>query len=161
MKQPSPDFFEMLRVLYDHQVDFIVIGGVCAVLHGAPVTTYDLDLVRSCAPENSVRLLAALDELDGHSRLHQGKVRPNTSHLQAQGHILLKTRCGYLDLLATAGAGHDYAYLMQHTVSGTIRGISFPMLDLETLIRTKEETGRDKDRVMLPILRATLKEKKK
>jgi len=43
----------------------------------------------------------------------------------------------------------------------SIRGISFRMLDLETLIRTKEETGRVKDRVTLPILRATLAEKQK
>lgn len=161
MKPRSPDFFEILRVLHKHEVDFIVVGGVCAVLHGAPVTTYDLDLIRSCTPQNVMKWLAVLEDLDGQSRLHQAVVRPNKSHLEARGHLLLNTRCGHLDLLGTAGAGRDYEDLIQHTVTGTIRGISFRMLDLETLIRTKEEAGRDKDRVMLPILRATLKEKQK
>jgi hypothetical protein len=40
-------------------VDFIVVGGVAAVLRGAPVSTFDLDVVHSTAPENIGRLLAA------------------------------------------------------------------------------------------------------
>ena len=149
----------MLRVLSDHKVAFIVVGGVCAVFHGAPVTTYDLDIVRSCDPENTSRILGALKELDGHSRLHQQRVIPNRSHLEAPGHLLLQTRFGHLDLLGTIGDGHDFDGLMKHTVTGTIRGISFQMLDLETLILTKEQAGRDKDRMALPILRATMREK--
>ena len=161
MKSPSLDFFEMLRVLNDHQIDYIIVGGVCAVFHGAPVTTYDLDVVRSCHPENIERMLGALEELDGYSRLHQKKIRPDRSHLEARGHLLLQTRFGHLDLLGTAGDGHDFDDLIDHSVTGTIRGISFRMLDLETLIRTKEEAGRDKDRMVLPILRATMSEKRK
>jgi hypothetical protein len=32
------------RVLVAHEVEFIVVGGVAAVLQGAPITTQDLDL---------------------------------------------------------------------------------------------------------------------
>ena len=162
MKPPSLDFFEMLRVLSEHDIDYIVVGGVCAVFHGAPVTTYDLDVVRSCQPENVERLLCALEELDGHSRLHRDqKLRPDKSHLEASGHLLLQTRYGHLDLLATIGSGRDYRALEKHTTTGTIHGVSFRLLNLETLILTKEEAGRDKDRMVLPILRATLNEKRK
>jgi hypothetical protein len=47
-----------MQTLADHRVEFIVIGGVCAVLHGAPVTTFDLDVVHSRTPENLNRLLS-------------------------------------------------------------------------------------------------------
>lgn len=63
MKKRIPDFLEILRVLSKHNVDFIIVGGVCGVLHGAPVTTFDLDLVHSRAPENLARLMTALEEL--------------------------------------------------------------------------------------------------
>lgn len=55
---------ELLRLLMRHRVDFIVVGGVAAVAQGAPVNTFDLDLVHSRAPENIERLLGALRERD-------------------------------------------------------------------------------------------------
>ena len=41
--EPELDIEAILRALAGHGVDFIVVGGVCAVLHGAPVATFDLD----------------------------------------------------------------------------------------------------------------------
>jgi hypothetical protein len=49
----STDFLAILRTLAAHKVDFIVVGGVCAVLQGAPVNTFDLDIVRSREGGNS------------------------------------------------------------------------------------------------------------
>ncbi len=43
MPKPIPDFLEILKILSKHKVDFIVVGGVCAAIHGAPVTTFDLE----------------------------------------------------------------------------------------------------------------------
>ena len=60
--RPTPDFLEIIRILSGHKVDFIIVGGVCAVLHGAPVTTFDLDLVHSRSQDNLNRLLSALEE---------------------------------------------------------------------------------------------------
>ena len=58
---PKSRFFSVLQTLASHRVDFIVVGGVAAVLRGAPVSTFDLDLVHSTAPDNIGRLLAALE----------------------------------------------------------------------------------------------------
>jgi hypothetical protein len=55
MSNPSSDFVLILETMVRHQVDFIVIDGVCAVLHGAPRTTLDLDLVHSRGSENLPR----------------------------------------------------------------------------------------------------------
>ncbi|MBO1322815.1 hypothetical protein [Acanthopleuribacter pedis] len=159
MKSPLANFLEILKVLTKHEVDFIVVGGVCGVFHGAPITTFDLDILRATDEANAPKLLGALDELEGRSRLHQKVVKPNHGHLKARGHLLLNTRFGHLDILATIGKGHDYDDLIQQAKTGSLQSISFRLLDLETLIKTKEEVGRPKDLAVLPVLRATLREK--
>ena len=158
MTDPSPDFEALFRILAQHRVDFIVVGGVCGVLHGAGIATFDLDVVHSRTPENVERLLAALDELDACYR-GQGtrRIRPQASHLLSSGHQLLMTRWGPLDLLGVIGAGLAFDDLLSQTVEmGIEPGVRVRVLNLETLIRIKEELGHEKDRAVLAILRRTL-----
>ena len=53
-------FLAVLRTLADHKVDFVVVGGVAAVLRGAPINTFDLDVVHSTDGANVDRVLAAV-----------------------------------------------------------------------------------------------------
>jgi predicted nucleotidyltransferase len=162
MGVPSPDYLALLRTLVGHGVDFIIVGGVSAVLHGAPVTTFDLDVVHSRTPDNIGHLLSALHDLDAYYRGRgDQKLQPTLARLDSPGHQLLMTRLGPLDLLGTIGAGHDYKDLLEHTLELQVSGMPVRILDLETLIRTKVELGRDKDRAVIPILRRTLEEKSK
>lgn len=69
MAKPIVDYLEILKTLRSHGVDFVVVGGVCAVLHGAPLATFDLDVLHSREPHNLARLMAALEELDVHYRV--------------------------------------------------------------------------------------------
>lgn len=43
-----------------HQVRYVVIGGIAAVLHGVPRATFDLDILIEATPDNAQRLLDAL-----------------------------------------------------------------------------------------------------
>lgn len=52
----SPSFQTILAALQRHGVEFVVVGGVAAVLHGAPVTTFDLDTLIRVSDENATRL---------------------------------------------------------------------------------------------------------
>jgi predicted nucleotidyltransferase len=162
MRVPSLDFLALLRTLVEHGVDFIIVGGVSAVLHGAPVTTFDLDLVHSRTPHNIDHLLSALRELDACYR-GQGdrRITPDSSHLATSGHQLLMTRFGPLDLLGTIGANHGYEELLEHCEEMQVSGMRLRVLNLRTLIQVKEETGHEKDKAVLPILRCTLGEKLK
>jgi predicted nucleotidyltransferase len=54
----SVDVGELLRQLSEAGVEFIVLGGARAVLHGALITTEDLDIVHRRKPENVARLKA-------------------------------------------------------------------------------------------------------
>ena len=138
------------------------MGGVCGVLHGAPVSTFDLDLVHSRKPDNIEHVLAALDELEARYRTHAERLlKPGRSHLESSGHQLLVTRAGPLDLLGAIGKGQNYQDLVQHTEWMQVGSSQVRVLDLETLIQIKEELGGEKDRAILPILRRTLEEKRK
>lgn len=157
------DYLSILKTLRNHGVDFVVVGGVCAVLHGAPLATFDLDVVHSREPHNLARLMAALDELNVHYRTPGARdKRPGPSHLASAGHQLLMTRFGPLDLLGVIGQDHDYDQLLHQTVELEIGGgLTVRVLNLESLVKTKEETGQEKDQAVLPILRRVLEEKSK
>ena len=163
MSEPTTDFLAILQRLREHDVDFIVVGGICAVLHGAPVATFDLDVVHLRTPENIRRLLMALETLDARYREPSSRVlKPDSSHLSSRGHQLLITNFGPLDLLGTIGAGHDYEDLRSQVSEMEVaNGLKVCVLNLSTLIKTKEETGGDKDRAVLPTLRRTLEEQSK
>ena len=163
MTTPKPDFVAILQTLTTQGVDFIVVGGISGVLQGASFSTFDLDLVHSRKPENIGRLLAALDILQARYRTPGAEhLRPARSHLASEGHQLLMTRSGPLDLLGVIGSGHDYDDLLHKTIELAISGgVKVRVLELATLIDVKEETARDKDKAVLAILRTTLEEKKK
>jgi predicted nucleotidyltransferase len=163
MPTPICDFRLILETLTEHQVDFIVVGGVCAVLQGAPVNTFDLDVVHSRAAENVERLLSDLQALDAYFREHgERRLRPDRSHLSSPGHQLLMTRAGPLDLLGVIGNDRGYEELLPHSRNVAIReSLQVRLLDLATLIAVKEETKREKDEATLAILWRTLEEKEK
>ncbi len=156
------DFERILRVLANHRVDFILIGGLCAVMHGAPVQTFDLDIVPSREPENLNRLVRALSELDAYYRKHPvTRLRPEALRMAGPGHHLLSTVAGPLDVLGAISGGRDYHSLLPHTIEIQLDGdLRVRLLNLQMLITTKKETARVKDKIVLPILMRTLREGK-
>lgn len=133
---------------------------MAAVLQGAPVNTFDLDVVHSTEAANVERVLAALAELDAVYRAQpELRLRPNASHLNSPGHQLLITRLGPLDLLGSIGNRRAWRDLLPHSTELKIGpGVAVRVLDLETQIAVKEEVGGEKDLAVLPVLRRTLEE---
>lgn len=161
MTKQRTDFLRVLRLLAEHRVEFVVVGGIAAVLQGAPIATFDLDLVHRRSPENIERLLAVLEVLDARYR-GQGERRftPDAALLATPGHHLLMTGSGPLDLLGVIGSGRDYDTLLPSASMVALDAtLAIRVLDLATIIRTKEEANRDKDRADLAVLRRTLEEK--
>jgi hypothetical protein len=140
-----------------------VVGGLAAVLNGAPVNTFDLDIVHSREPSNIARILQVLETLDAVFRMQpERRLRPTASHLTSSGHLNLITQCGPLYVLGTIGRNLDYRDLLPHTIELEIgSGLHVRVLDLETLISLKENLAGEKDLAVLPILRRTLEEKRK
>jgi hypothetical protein len=154
------DFGALLFALHDAEVEFLVVGGLAAVLNGAPVNTYDVDVVHKRTEENINRVIPVLDGLDAIYRIQPDRrLRPSRSALLSPGHQNLITRHGPLDLLGTIGEGLGYEDLVPHSTEMLIaEGIGVRVLNLELLIEIKEKLGGEKDRAMLPLLRRTLDE---
>lgn len=51
---------DVFRSLEKHDVKYLIIGGIAAILHGVPRSTFDLDILIEATPENARRLLDAL-----------------------------------------------------------------------------------------------------
>lgn len=154
MPTSRADFFGLLQKLTEHEVDFIVVGGVGAVLHGAPITTFDLDIVHARNAANIGRLLDVLQALDAIYRGQFGRIlHPEARALSGIGHHLLQTNLGPLDVLGMVGQNRTYDDLIDHTVPMQLdTGLVVRVLDLDTLIAVKKETARDKDKYPLLIL---------
>lgn len=155
------DFRTLLKALLGAEVEFIVVGGVSAVLQGVPTSTFDVDIVHSRDPENRRRLLAALRNLEARYREHLPRVlEPSESDLDSDGHMLLMTAAGPLDVLGSVAGRRQYADLLPHSVVLALdESTRVRILGLEMLIRIKEEVGREKDLASLPLLRRTLEER--
>jgi predicted nucleotidyltransferase len=153
----------MIRALHDGGVEFLVVGGLAAVLNGAAVNTFDVDVVHRRAPENIDRLLPVLEALDAVYRIQpERRLRPGRPALMSAGHQNLLTKNGPLDLLGTIGVDLGYEELIPRSVEMLIaQGVQVRILNLETLIEVKEQLNGEKDRAMLPILRRVLEENKR
>lgn len=158
----ATDLVALLRSLAERRVDFLVVGGVGAVLQGAPIATFDLEVVHSREPENLERLLSALQDLGACYREQpERRLTPELPHLAGPGHHLLMTRAGPLDLLGAVTGGRGYSELLPHTVELDIgAGLCVKVLDLAMIITLKEELGGEKDLAALPVLRRTLEERR-
>lgn len=150
---------EIIRLLSAGGVEFIVIGGFASILHGCPMPTFDLDVVRGRSPENTDKWLPILAELDAWFRhdFADRRLRPNESHLEGKGALLLSTQLGPLDLLGALNDGRGYAELLPFTDDFDLDGVHFRVLDLETLIEVKTAAGREKDKLAVSHLVALLR----
>ena len=154
-------FAELISLLVQGEVRFIIVGGMAAALQGAPVNTLDLDIVYARDVENVRRLLEVLTGVDALFRGDPRNLRPSESHLLTKGHKLLTTRHGELDVLGTIEEDSGYEQLISDSDELDIAGHPVHVLSLERLIRVKEQLSRPKDQLMLLILRATLEERRK
>ena len=97
----SGDLSAILEGLIEADVKFILVGGLAAVVQGAPITTMDVDIVHKRSSDNIAKLLAFLKSIDAFHRRPDDKVIEPTEHdISGVGHALFTTRLGPLDVLA-------------------------------------------------------------
>lgn len=152
------DLGGLLRALMQAKLEFVVVGGTAAVLHGAPTSTYDLDIVHRRTEENVDRFLAVLGALDAIVREPTARrLRPTKIILMGPGQLLMSTNLGPLDALGTLHDGRGFDELIGLTVQIGEGDASMNVIDLDTLIEVKLAAGRTKDKLVVPILLALKK----
>ena len=154
---------EVLRVMHEHHVRCIVIGGWAAILHGAARTTNDVELVCARDPDN----LKALSEALGSRRPYLRGAPPGLPFrwdqrtIQGGLNFTLTTSLGDLDLLGEVPGGGTYEQLLPFTQEITIDGVPERVVTLERLIQLKRAAGRPKDLEAIAELQALLEERQK
>lgn len=150
--QPA-ELAELLVLLLDSSVEFVLVGGGAAVIHGAPVTTQDIDIVHNRESANVDRLLRVLADLDARVVDPAGRnLKPERQALSGPGQSLLRTRLGRVDALGALHDGRGYEELVATAETVDFDGRPLRIIDLQTLIAIKAGTGRAKDRLVLPVL---------
>ena len=157
----TPDLVRLIRALSTAGVDYIIVGGVAANLHGALRTTLDLDIVYSREPANTARLTAALAPYQPYLRgAPEGLPFVFNADTVKRGlNFTLTTSLGDLELLGEVTGGGTFERLQPDCDVIHIDEFECLVVSLPTLIRLKRATGRGKDREALAELEVLLEEK--
>src|SRR5579872_3249265 len=136
-----------LQALTDAGVDFIIIGGLAATLHGSAYLTNDLDIFISRDPENLKRIVKALAPF--HPRLRDFPTELpfvwDAATLRNGTIFTLATDIGIIDLLAEETGIGSFQEVKATAVSFEAFERRILALDLKSLIESKRAAGRDKD----------------
>jgi hypothetical protein len=138
---------QILRRLVERGVDFVVIGGIAAVLHGSARNTFDLDI---CFATDDANLAALGDVLAALSARLKGVDEsvpfvPDARTLRQMELLTLVTSLGELDVVAQPAGAPAYRDLRRSADRYDLGGFNVSVASIDDLIAMKQATGRAKD----------------
>lgn len=142
MSPLAAEQMELLRALARHRVEFVVVGGVAAQVHGWHGATADLDIAVSTDDSNVKRLNRALASVGA----GQGTVGAfGTAFATIHGRLEIVRRAD--------GIGHYADWLRGAQEQRLAEGLTVVVAAPDDILRSKEAAGREKDRAALPQMR--------
>ncbi|MGI8436181.1 MAG: hypothetical protein ACR2NX_04660 [Chthoniobacterales bacterium] len=157
----TAQFDKLLPTLVRSHVDFILIGGVAAVVHGSARVTYDVNVCYARTPVNIAQLVRALESSHPYLR----GAPPGLPFvwddrtIRSGLNFTLTSDLGDLDLLGEVIGGGGYADLLPQTIEIEAFQVRFRCIDLPTLIGLKRAARRPRDLEALAELQALQEEK--
>ena len=149
----------MLAGLVGAQVEFVVIGGVAAAVHGSTSVTIDLDICYNPTADNIERLSTLLDLWHAYPRGVEAGLPfiLDVRTMRAAPVLTLITSEGALDCLDEVAGVGEWAAVRKASKPVAWEGITFRVLTLDALIAAKRSAGRPKDRLAVIELEAIRK----
>ncbi|HET7443949.1 MAG TPA: helix-turn-helix transcriptional regulator [Solirubrobacterales bacterium] len=145
------DLHPLLGALIRNGVDFIVVGGVAAWVHGSSYPTYDLDVAYARDRGNLERLAAALRQLK--VRWRGGPpdlpIELDAAMLHNGANFTFETPFGRFDVLGDLSGVHSYEELRREARIEFYDGLEIRVASLDHLIAMKRSANRVKDRLMI------------
>lgn len=143
----NKDYKEMLQILLEENIRFIVVGAYALGAHGYPRATGDIDIWVEPSTENAQRVVRAL------TKFGVPLINIREKDFETEGIIFqIGVAPRRIDIITTIdGVDFKSAYSRKEIVS--VEELSIPVLSLEDLIKNKESTGREKDVLDAKMLR--------
>jgi len=138
---------DLLKRLNNCAVEYVLVGGVAAVVHGSQLVTGDLDICAPLDAPNLAKIVGALSDLQAKFRMTPDR-RPlptEPDELAGYKNLYLETLLGQLDILSEIAGVGDYAEVAMHSITLDLGGAICRVLDLDTLIKSKKALGRPRD----------------
>ncbi len=150
---------ELLRRLTAQNVEFVLVGGMAAIAHGASTVTEDADVCIRFDAQTIERVLRAVADLNPRNRMHPARppVSMNVDDYAGFKNLYLATDEGVLDLLSEIVAVGGLEEVARNAVSLDLGGFSCRVVGLDELIRCKRALGRPKDQRVVQELSLVLR----
>jgi hypothetical protein len=155
------DLNQLLKILLSHKLDFLIIGGFAAVVHGSSHVTKDLDITMLISQENIDKLRLALKDLEPRHRMnpsHKPSFLEEPKTLSGLNNIYLETTAGILDIVSLDNSLGSFEDLKGRALTVSLFGYDCQILSLDDLISIKEKMKRPKDLIVLDELKALKKQ---
>ena len=137
----NPHYKELLQLLNESEVEYLIVGGFAVMKYGEPRYTKDLDVWVGNSPENSTRLIRALQEF-GAPLEHDGVTAETFAEKQVVYQIgVAPVR---IDILSTI-TGVEFPHAWQKRIAGTFFGVPVHFISLDDLQTNKKAMGRSSD----------------
>lgn len=141
------DLNRLIQRLCDADIEFVIVGGFAAVLHGSSFVTRDLDVCAVLTHENVQKLRDAFRELHPVHRLTPQRLSflDNPDPGVEVRNLYLRTDIGPLDVLSSIKGVGDFKRVLAQSAEVELFGRPCRVISLDDLIRAKEALGREKD----------------
>jgi len=146
------DYKEMLEILLSNDAEFLVVGAYAMGAYGYPRATGDIDIWVGRSAENSKRIYRSLVEFGA-------PVGELTDETFCEKGIVFQIGVAprRIDVI-TEAEGVDFAQAYGTRQEISIDGLGVPFISKQDLIKNKESTGREKDRLDVKYLRSRPRE---
>ena len=134
-----PDFKEFLKLLKEHDVRYLLIGGYAVSYHGYIRTTGDMDIWIAIHPDNAQKIVTVLKkfgfdhpDLSAELFLHENKIiRMGVPPVRLE--------------ITTSVSGVEFDECYRARIIDELDGVEVNLIDLENLKKNKKASGRAKD----------------
>ncbi len=154
---------ELLKILLDNDFEFVIIGGVAALIHGSSQVTRDLDICIRMTPDEIVKLRECLKSLHPKHRMTPQKlsfINNPADNLSRIKNLYIQTDAGIIDILSEVAAIGEYAAVEKNAITVKLFQKDCKVMSINDLIKSKQALGRDKDLFVVKELKV-IQEKQK